>query len=154
VNIFKAQFGKRLREARKRVAGLTQERLAELVGVEGPSVSRWETGRDFPDDSRLAQICAAVNVSPEYFTDPTVVQANPLPDWATVLTMRFDRIESKIDEVARAKPTVEMTTDESALLGFFKASDRVGRARILDNARRWAERNDGKARGRGRRPGS
>jgi transcriptional regulator with XRE-family HTH domain len=70
VDIYKAEFGQKLRAARK-AAGLTQEKLAELVGVEGPSVSRWEKGHDFPDDSRLPQICDALKITEDYFRGDT-----------------------------------------------------------------------------------
>ena len=36
--------------------GITQERLAEILGVSGRTVSRWETGTNLPDLSILVQI--------------------------------------------------------------------------------------------------
>ena len=36
--------------------GVTQEQLAEILGVSGRTVSRWETGRNLPDLSILVQI--------------------------------------------------------------------------------------------------
>ncbi len=68
MEIYKKLFGERLRSARKKITPkMTQARLAEIVGVEPPSVSRWETGVDFPEDGRLSVICAALGVSAEYF---------------------------------------------------------------------------------------
>ena len=36
--------------------GITQEQLAEILGVSGRTVSRWETGTNLPDLSILVQI--------------------------------------------------------------------------------------------------
>jgi len=36
--------------------GITQERLAEILGVSGRTVSRWETGTNLPDLSILVEI--------------------------------------------------------------------------------------------------
>lgn len=70
MDILKAQFGKRLKEARK-TAGLTQEDLAAKMKVEPPSVSRWETGKDFPDNSRLPKLCEILRVDESYFSGET-----------------------------------------------------------------------------------
>lgn len=45
-------FLKRLRK----VKGITQEQLAEILGVSGRTVSRWETGANLPDLSILVEI--------------------------------------------------------------------------------------------------
>ena len=52
-------FLKRLRKEK----GLTQEQLAEQLHVSGRTVSRWETGRGFPDISSLEDIAAALDIS-------------------------------------------------------------------------------------------
>lgn len=50
---------RRLREAR----GLTQTALAEKLCVSDKAVSRWETGRGFPDITLLAPIAEALGIS-------------------------------------------------------------------------------------------
>ncbi|MGE3756891.1 MAG: helix-turn-helix domain-containing protein [Pseudobdellovibrionaceae bacterium] len=75
MRIYKEHFGKKLRQARKSL-GLRQSDLAEAVGVEPSTVSRWETGEDSPDDVRLPTICKTLKVSPDYFVDapnPTTI---------------------------------------------------------------------------------
>ena len=42
--------------------GITQEQLAEILGVSGRTVSRWETGTNLPDLSILVQISEYYNV--------------------------------------------------------------------------------------------
>ena len=50
---------RRLREARK----LTQEELAGRLHVSGKAVSRWETGRGYPDISLLETLAGALGIS-------------------------------------------------------------------------------------------
>ena len=45
-------LGKRIIENRKRL-GLTQDRLAEQLGVTAQAVSKWETGLSLPDAKNL-----------------------------------------------------------------------------------------------------
>ena len=47
----------------RREKGLTQRGLAERVGVTDKAVSRWETGRGFPDVSFLPALAQALEVS-------------------------------------------------------------------------------------------
>ena len=55
-------FGKRIKNFRLR-RDLTQERLAELLGVSAQAVSKWETGASCPDISLLPQLSAALGVT-------------------------------------------------------------------------------------------
>lgn len=97
MEIFKRQFGVRLRAARKRVIPkMSQALLASRVGVEPPSVSRWETGKDFPEDHRLPAICEALGVIPAYFENesPTIPSARAVekvPDTIEFLT-KFSKL--------------------------------------------------------------
>lgn len=49
------EIGAFLKQLRKE-KGITQEQLAEILGVSGRTVSRWETGTNLPDLSILVQI--------------------------------------------------------------------------------------------------
>ena len=49
------KVGQFLKELRKE-KGITQEELAEKLGVSGRTVSRWETGTNMPDISLLVEI--------------------------------------------------------------------------------------------------
>ena len=50
---------KSLREAK----GITQTRLAEMIGVTGKAVSKWETGKGLPDVSLLQPLATALDTS-------------------------------------------------------------------------------------------
>ena len=57
----KKLLGKRIKELRKK-AGLTQEKLAELIGLETTSLSGIESGRHFPSLSTVEKIAGSLNV--------------------------------------------------------------------------------------------
>ena len=50
---------KSIREAK----GITQTQLAEMIGVTGKAVSKWETGRGLPDISLLQPLATALDTS-------------------------------------------------------------------------------------------
>ena len=54
-------FGKRIEELRKR-KGMTQENLAERLGVTGQAVSKWENGLCYPDIELIPTLCAIFEI--------------------------------------------------------------------------------------------
>lgn len=64
---------KKLREKKK----LTQKQLAEKLMVTDKAVSKWETGRGFPDISILSELAEALSVSvPELLTGDVAANKN------------------------------------------------------------------------------
>lgn len=64
---------KRLREER----GLTQQQLAERISVSDKAVSKWETGRGYPDISLIEPLAKALGISViELFSGRDVVNQN------------------------------------------------------------------------------
>lgn len=60
---FKEAFGKNLKQIRKS-KNITQEALAEMVGIHPRQVSKIETGEHFPNSTTLENICIFLSVSP------------------------------------------------------------------------------------------
>lgn len=56
------QIGSRIAERRKS-KGITQEELANYLGVSKPAVSKWESGQSYPDILLLPELAAYFNVS-------------------------------------------------------------------------------------------
>ena len=56
------ELGKNISAYRKK-AGITQERLAELMHVSVSAVSQWETGKTLPDISMIPILCHVLDVS-------------------------------------------------------------------------------------------
>jgi transcriptional regulator with XRE-family HTH domain len=59
---FDGPIHNRIEELRKKL-GLSQEALADVVGVDKTAVSHWENGIARPDMSRLPAVAAALGVS-------------------------------------------------------------------------------------------
>jgi len=55
-------------------AGLTQEALAEKIGISGQAVSKWETAETLPDTALLTDIADALNVSLDSLFGRTVTR--------------------------------------------------------------------------------
>lgn len=64
---------KRLREGK----GITQQQLAEMIGVSGKAVSKWETSKGLPDISLVEPLSKALGVSVmELMSGETVINKN------------------------------------------------------------------------------
>lgn len=81
------EFSQRLIAARK-ARGLSQEVLAEKLGVSRQAVSKWETGESKPDVGNLIALCGALELDIAYLclgTEQAPEQPAPkkgLPRWA------------------------------------------------------------------------
>jgi transcriptional regulator with XRE-family HTH domain len=58
----KKQLGKRISELR-RALKISQEKLAEIIGIEPNNVSKIETGKNYPSPENLAKIALAFQVN-------------------------------------------------------------------------------------------
>lgn len=56
--------------ALRRRHGLTQEALAEQLQVTGKAISKWETGKGYPDISLLPKLAKALGVTVDYLLNP------------------------------------------------------------------------------------
>ena len=68
-------FGERLQEVR-RSNGLTQEQFAEALQVSRQAVSRWESGRSYPEVDKILYICNRYGVS----ISTLFAEEAPVPD--------------------------------------------------------------------------
>ena len=58
-------IGRRIKLARE-LAGLTQEKLAEIIGVSRTAVVRWESGETVPTVDHLIEMTSVLKVSADY----------------------------------------------------------------------------------------
>ena len=61
-------FGKRFKEIRKNF-GYTQDKMAEIAGIEPQSISKIESGKNFPLLSNLEKIADSLGIELEDFFD-------------------------------------------------------------------------------------
>lgn len=107
-NSFDAHVGRRLRAARM-LAGLSQTRLGQAVGLTFQQIQKYEKGVNRIGASRLQQFSALLNVPPSYFFEGDAEPAAPIvaddidpsvtgavsQRQAMELVRNFSRIESK-----------------------------------------------------------
>ena len=82
------EFQNRLYELRKK-AGLSQEGLADLLGVTRQAVQKWEAGSSRPDMDNLAALARYFNVSLDYLV--TGEERSTPPPAATIINNYYPR---------------------------------------------------------------
>ena len=70
----------RFLSAVRKERGLTQEQLAEKLGVSNRSVSRWETGKTLPDLSLMQSICQVLDIRIQELLTGRRQQEDPTPE--------------------------------------------------------------------------
>lgn len=78
------EFQQRLYELRKQ-SGLSQEGLADLLGVSRQAVQKWEAGTSRPDLDNLAALARYFNVSLDYLVTGQEAQVSPDPAPTTIV---------------------------------------------------------------------
>ena len=71
----KKNVGKRIREYRKSKS-YTQDELAEIVGIDTVSLSKIETGRNYPSSENLMKLAEALDVEVYEFFIQDMVKTN------------------------------------------------------------------------------
>jgi transcriptional regulator with XRE-family HTH domain len=104
-------IGRRIRDAR-RERGMTQDQLAERIGVSRSAVAQWETGRAGQVTGNLSRIAAALDLNVEY--------------------LMFGSDKHAPGEVRQG--------DELALVRLYRECDPEDRQILLRTARRLARR--------------
>jgi len=87
----KIKFGKRLREIRNN-KDLTQEKMAEMIGIQPENYSRLENGLSFPKPENLEKISKVLNVEiAELF------QFSHLNDYDKILDAIIEKLKTDQD---------------------------------------------------------
>ncbi len=58
-------IGERIQKLRKE-SGMSQEELADVIGVSRQAVSKWESGQSLPDTEKIVLMCEHFSVSADY----------------------------------------------------------------------------------------
>ena len=83
------EFAERLKRFRK-AKNLTQQELADLLGVSNKSVSRWESGGGYPDVALLAPLARALDVTVDaLLCDEPPIRTLNTADWQNLLSFAF-----------------------------------------------------------------
>ena len=90
-------FGAIVRKRRTDL-NLSQNALAEMLGVSQPSVARWEADQAFPKTPELGPLATALQVSLEVLLAPL---ENRITEAAPTTRERLDEIVDRLDRIER-----------------------------------------------------
>lgn len=88
------KFGENLKRIRKQ-RRISQEDLAEEVGVSRQSVSKWETGDAYPEMNNILQICKIFHVSINDLVHEDMSDINSLGDDVKMKVVKFKEEKQK-----------------------------------------------------------
>ena len=99
-------FGNRLKRLRKK-AGLTQEQLAEAVGVNPITISWWENNKFLPKTQSIKALAKAFDVSEaELLNDPP---AHNTGEWVITIETKADFKQEAINLKGNIQPMCQIT---------------------------------------------
>jgi len=127
-NAIDLHVGKRLRR-RRRLLGLTQQQLAESIGIRFQQIQKYECGANRVTASRLYELAVALNVPVNYFFEGLAV-ATPAQPGAPA----NDRDLIAADVLSQ-KETLEL------IRAYYKLGERP-RRRLLDLAKALQDETD------------
>ncbi len=111
-------FGSRLRAFRKK-SGLTQEQLADAIGVHLNSVSLWENGEYTPKTQSIKALAKALGVSEaDLLNDSPPVRSG---GWVINIKCEADFKKEVIDLTGNIQPIVEIITTPQGVAFTVKA---------------------------------
>ena len=87
--------GNRIRQARV-LAGLTQEQLAEMIGVSRTAIARWETAEAEPTLDHLLDLTRALRVSADYLLG--IGGSDPLLEVLQEMAATLNQIIAELQE--------------------------------------------------------
>ena len=91
------KIGKFIYECRKN-KNLTQEQLAEKIGVTSKSISRWENGNTMPDYSLLKDLCNELDINVNELLSGEKIKES---EYMTKAEDNFVYLKKKVDNTLR-----------------------------------------------------
>ena len=104
------EFGQRLKAARQR-AELTQQRVAEHIGVQTQTVWYWESGRSKPTYERLARLAGLLDVTVDSLLIGTDVLLREGSPTVPANRVRYAKADPSVDEPAELPPVIQSDVD-------------------------------------------
>ena len=106
-------FGERLKKLRKK-AGVTQEKLADLIGVHETTIRRWENQGDNPKLGEMKALAQALNVpESDLLNDPPPNSG----EWVITLKVNNKLEKEEINLIGNVQPvtSIQATPDGCAV---------------------------------------
>lgn len=119
------EIGKNIKLFRKE-KGLTQEYLADVVGVSAQAVSKWETGQAMPDVTLILPICSVLGVSADRLLGGNRCKELE-KNFRESIPLGVDAELIACEEALREYPDDETFQYRMAVLEFFKWQEKKSR---------------------------
>ena len=88
------KFGDNLRKLRKQKK-ISQENLAEKVGVSRQSVSKWETGESYPEMNNILELCKIFHCKINDLVNDSIIDMDSLDDEIKMSVVKFKKEKQK-----------------------------------------------------------
>ena len=88
------KFGENLRQLRKS-KNISQEVLAQKVGVSRQSVSKWETGEAYPEMNNILALCTIFHCNINDLVNDNIIDQNSLNDEIRMSVVKFKEKEQR-----------------------------------------------------------
>ena len=123
-------FCEKLADLRRR-SGMSQEQLADRLGVTRQSVSKWESGTAMPELVKLISLSELFDVSVDYLVKDWIEDpGGPRSGTEEVSSRQADRLEKKVDELTNyVRGKVYRFDSRTRIFGLPLVSIRLGFAR-------------------------
>jgi transcriptional regulator with XRE-family HTH domain len=119
-------FAEKLADLRRH-QGMSQEQLADRLGVTRQSVSKWESGAAMPELAKLIALSELFHVSVDYLVKDTITEEMHESHREEAVA---SRLEAKVDRLTRqVDPTVYAYTSKTRVFGLPLVSVRFSRER-------------------------
>ena len=110
--------------SKRREKNLTQEQLAEKIGVSNKTVSKWETGKTMPDYSVVELLCQVLNISVSELIagkekEPDANKSSYEEDMA-LLSYKIEQLENHKKSQIEASKTVKTGMRQEYILCHIK----------------------------------
>ena len=97
-------ISKKIKKHRK-ILGITQEQLAEMIGIDARTLQRYESGVCMPEYNKIPKIAKALNVNKEYLSnDYSDSDLEKIKEQLKKANKDFDNLLQQISEYEKKHP--------------------------------------------------
>ena len=97
---------------KRRAKNLTQEQLAQRLGVSNKTVSKWENGRNMPDYAVVEQLCKELDI-----TIRELLEGKELNGLGEQDEDKYQLLQYKLEQTEKKLKQLEDRRDRSATVG-------------------------------------
>ena len=103
---------------RRRLQGLTQMQLGEMLGITDRAVSKWENGRSMPDPSVMIVLCEILNISVNDLLYGEIISMDNYKEKSDELILELAKQKAEADKKMLALEVLIGMLSTIILLGF------------------------------------